>query len=148
METRVDFYQLSRDPVERVVVMLARKVLQSGNRLLVVSQDEAQRARLSKALWSASPEEFLANGEASAPNAEKQPIVTSSEAVAANGAKMVLMADGGWRSEALQFDRALLLFDDAATQAARDLWRELDGAEGVTRTIHKQDENGRWRAGA
>ncbi|HSM53660.1 MAG TPA: DNA polymerase III subunit chi, partial [Erythrobacter sp.] len=42
MATRVDFYQLSRDPVERVAAMLARKVLQEGQRLLVVSGDPGQ----------------------------------------------------------------------------------------------------------
>lgn len=147
MTTRVDFYQLSRDPVERVAVMLARKVLQAGQRLLVVSEDPGQRAVIGRELWRAGPEEFLANGEADGAHAERQPILLSDRAEAANGARMVLLADGKWRPEALQFERALLLFGAAETGAARALWRELDDAEGVTREIHKQDEGGRWRAG-
>ena len=55
---RVDFYQLSRDPVERVVAMLARKVLEAGERLLVVSSDADQRAELSKELWRAGPDVY------------------------------------------------------------------------------------------
>lgn len=145
--TRVDFYQLSRDPVERVAVMLARKVLQSGKRLLVVSEDPGQRAVIGRELWRGGPEEFLANAEAGAAHPEKQPILLSDMPEAVNGASMVLLADGKWRPEALDFERALLLFDAAATEAARALWRQLDSAEGVTREIHKQDENGRWRAG-
>lgn len=145
--TRVDFYQLSRDPVERVAVMLARKVRQAGKRLLVVSDDPGQRAVISRELWRAGPEEFLANGEADAPNAERQPILLSAEMAPANGATMVLLADGKWRAEALGFERALLLFNAEQTGAARALWRELDSAGDVTREIHKQDENGRWRAG-
>lgn len=145
---RVDFYQLSRDPVERVTVMLARKVLQTGERLLVVSGDGAHREALSKELWRAGPDEFLANGDASKPGAEKQPILISENAVASNGAKMVLLADGKWRPEARNFDRALLLFGPDDTEAARALWRELDGEDGVEREIHKQDERGKWRAGA
>ena len=46
-QTRVDFYQLSRDPVDVTVAKLARKVLQAGERLVVVSEDEGQRTRLS-----------------------------------------------------------------------------------------------------
>lgn len=148
MATRVDFYQLSRDPVERVAVMLARKVLQAGQRLLVVSGDPGQRAVIGRELWRGGPEEFLANGEADAGEAERQPILLSEKIEAANGASIVLLADGQWRPEALQFERALLLFGAAETEAARALWRELDGAVEVVREIHKQDEAGRWRAGA
>ncbi len=144
---RVDFYQLSRDPVERVVAMLARKVLGTGERLLVVSDDPGQRAAMSTELWRVGPEEFLANGEASAPQADKQPVLFSDKAEAINGAKIVLLADGKWRAEALRFERALLLFGADQTEAARALWRELDDEEGVAREIHKQDESGRWRAG-
>ncbi|TNE57767.1 MAG: DNA polymerase III subunit chi [Sphingomonadales bacterium] len=148
MTTRVDFYQLSRDPVEKVAVMLARKVIQAGEKLLIVSEDPGQRAVIGRELWRGGPEEFLANGEAATDHAEKQPILLSEIVEAPNGAGMVILADGKWRSEAQQFKRALLLFGTAETEAARALWRELDGAEGVEREIHKQDESGRWRAGA
>ena len=147
-DVRVDFYQLSRDPVERVVVMLARKVLQTGERLLIVSEDAEQRKLLSRELWKAGPEEFLANGEASGPQPDKQPILLSDAMNAANGAAMVMLADGKWRADATGFKRALLLFGADATEAARGVWRELDDAEGVEREIHKQDDSGRWRAGA
>ena len=145
---RVDFYQLSRDPVERVVAMLARKVVNMGQRLLVVSEDPGQRAVMSTELWRVGPEEFLANGEASAPAAERQPVLFADVVDRTNGAGILLLADGKWRAEALQFDRVLLLFSADQTEAARALWRELDGEEGVTREIHKQDERGRWQAGA
>ena len=148
MTTRVDFYQLSRDPVEKVAVMLARKVIQAGEKLLIVSEDPGQRAVIGRELWRGGPEEFLANGEAATDHAEKQPILLSEIVEAHNGGGKVILADGKWRSEAQQFKRALLLFGTAETEAARALWRELDGAEGVEREIHKQDESGRWRAGA
>ncbi|MFZ9395312.1 MAG: DNA polymerase III subunit chi [Erythrobacter sp.] len=146
MTTRVDFYQLSRDPVERVAAMLARKAAQGGQRLLVVSGDAEQRTAIARELWRAGPEEFLANGEAEAAHAERQPILLSANVDAANGAALVMLADGQWRADALRFSRALLLFGPAETDAARALWRELDGMDGVTREIHKQDEAGRWRA--
>ena len=144
---RVDFYQLSRDPVERVVAMLARKVLGSGARLLVVNEDTDQRAMLAQELWRAPPQEFLANGQSDAPGAERQPILLSGQVEATNGASMVMLADGKWREEAAQFDRAFLLFGEADTQAARDTWRQLDGLADVTREIHKQDAQGKWAAG-
>lgn len=149
MSARVDFYQLSRDPVEQVAVMLARKVMQAGKRLLIVSDNPGQRAAISKELWrGGGAEQFLANGQGDASHAEKQPILLSDGMDAVNSASMVMFVDGKWRPEALKFERALLLFGAEATEAARRLWRELDSAEDVAREIHKQDENGRWQAGA
>jgi len=148
MTTQVDFYQLSRDPVEKVVAMLARKVLQAGHKLLIVTKDADSRTALSKALWNAGPAEFLAHGEAGQIGEAQQPILLSDSINTANGATMIILADGQWREEATGFERALLLFGGEQTQAARQLWRAMDGREGITQQIHKQGEDGRWRAGA
>lgn len=139
---RVDFYQLSRDTVEKVVPMLARKVCESGERLLIVSHEHAQLEAIAEGLWAES-EAFLANGLAVEPHAARQPILLSDSCSAANEAKMVLMADGAWREEARRFDRVFLMFGDATIEAARGLWRELGEAEDIERNFWKQ-EAGRW----
>ncbi len=91
---------------------------------------------------------FLANGEAEEPHAARQPILLSDAGAAPNEAAMVLLADGRWREEAVRFDRAMLLFGEDATDAARKLWQELKGRDGVEPRIFKQDAQGRWREGA
>ena len=145
--TRVDFYQLSRDPVDVTVAKLARKVLQAGERLVVVSAEAAQREHLSKILWEQGGAAFLAHGMAEAPHAARQPILPADACDAPNGARMALIADGQWREEALRFDRVLLLFDGAQRDAAADLWRRFAQDETVDNRINKQDENGTWREG-
>jgi DNA polymerase-3 subunit chi len=139
---KVDFWQLSRDPVEKVVALIAGRVLDGGDRLLVVSKSPEQREAISGALWKAGPESFLANGEASAPGAGDQPILISETPEAANSATHVIYADGEYR-EADGFARAFLLFDDATVEAARGTWRGLDGTEGLERAFFRQDE-GKW----
>ena len=116
---QLDFWQLSRDPIERVVALIAERTRGADETLLVVAADEGQRAAISRALWEARPEAFLANGEASAPHAERQPILLSSECDPVNGARYAVLADGLWRSEAEPFERVFLLFGDAGTEAAR-----------------------------
>lgn len=143
---QVDFYQLSRDPVDRVVPLLAGKVLDSGERLLVVTRDAEQRQTLSRALWDA--EAFLAHGMADLPHAERQPILLSDSCAALNGARMALIADGRWREEAAEFARVFLLFDEAGTVAARELWQVMAARAGVKRRIFKQTPRGSWREGA
>lgn len=144
---RIDFYQVSRDPVPEIVALLARNTLKAGERLLVVAEGEGLRHAISQALWRAPPgESFLANGDAGEPDADRQPILLSSALVAANGAQFVVLADGQWR-EPEGFARAFLVFDAATLDGARACWRMLGEREGVERNFWKQD-GGRWtRAG-
>lgn len=142
---QISFYQLSRDPVERVVPLLAAKALESGGRVLVVSGDAAQRAALSDALW-AREGEFLAHGEADAPHSDRQPTLLAARCEGANGARTVIFVDGEWRGEAVGFERAMLLFGPEQTAAARGLWTQLTSMGHAPR-IFKQHDDGRWREG-
>ena len=140
---QLDFWQLSRDPVERVVALIAERTRGAGEKLLIVSENDEQRAAMSRALWEARPEAFLANGEAAAPHAERQPILLSASCDAVNGARYVVLADGAWREAAEGFERAFLLFDEAGTPAARATWRQFDGRDDVERSYFAQ-EDGKW----
>lgn len=138
----MDFWQLSRDPVERVVALIAQRVMGVGERLLVVSKDPEQRKAISQALWSAGPESFLANGMAGAVGEKRQPILLSGTIQAPNSASHIIFADGEYR-EPSGFVRAFLLFDESTLQSARTTWRSLDGIAGVERHFFRQD-GGKW----
>mgnify|MGYP001168691666 CR=1 FL=1 len=140
---QVDFWQLSRDPVERVVALIAERTRGAGHRLLVVAEEQAQRAALSRALWESKPTSFLANGEASAPHADRQPILLSADCAAPNDARYAVLADGTWRDEAESFERVFLLFGEASIEGARAVWRRFDGREDVERSYYAQ-EDGKW----
>ena len=142
---RVDFYQLSRDPAEGVVPLLARNTLKAGERLLVVSGDDAQRGRIGDALWAAKAD-FLANGQADGVHDARQPILISAGLAPANGARFLALADGVWRDADTDFARVFYLFDDTTVQGARDCWRTLGQREGIERYFWKQ-QDGRWAEG-
>jgi DNA polymerase-3 subunit chi len=139
---KIDFWQFSRDPVEKVVTLIAQRVLNEGERLLVVSNDPDQRDAISRGLWKAGPELFLANGEASAPGAQLQPILLAENLDAANGASHVIFADGEFR-EPSGFARAFLLFDEVTKPAARKTWSALDDVGGLERSYFEQVD-GKW----
>ncbi|RVQ66900.1 DNA polymerase III subunit chi [Croceicoccus ponticola] len=142
---RVDFYHLSRDPAPMALAQIAAKALEQGQRLFVVSDDDAQRAALSDALWSAAG--FLANGEVGDRGAELQPVLIAPKVgPAANGAKVVALADGRWRDDALAFDRTMLFFDAATIDGARAAWRTLGERDDVERHYWKLVD-GRWVVG-
>ena len=139
---RVDFYQLSQTPVEGALPQLAAKMLDAGARVLVVSSDEAQRHRISAALWGVK-EQFLAHAEAGSAHDARQPILLAGEVGAANGATYLALADGEWRDAAATFERVFLLFDGSTIDDARATWRKLGEMDGIERNYWRQ-EDGRW----
>jgi len=140
---QVDFYQLERDPVDRVLPAIAQRLLDQGERLLVIDGREGALERLSRALWSWKPDSFLAHGLVTGDDAPIQPILLTTEEEALNGARHVALADGVWRDAALQFERAFHFFDADTIDAARASWRALKGREGVTARFWRQD-GGKW----
>ncbi|MFM5924259.1 MAG: DNA polymerase III subunit chi [Novosphingobium sp.] len=138
----MDFYQLSQTPVEGALPQLAAKMREAGAKVLVVAADEAQRARISDALW-AHKDSFLAHGTAGGPHDARQPILLASTPEAPNGATFLALADGQWREGVDAFERVFLLFDGSTIDNARATWRSLDGREGLERNYWRQ-EDGRW----
>ncbi|WP_086608954.1 DNA polymerase III subunit chi [Erythrobacter donghaensis] len=139
---KLDFWQVTDDPVEKVVALIAKRALGQGERVLVVAGDAEQRAAISRALWEGGSESFLANGEADAPGADRQPVLLAAEPVAVNGASHVILADGTFR-DCPGFSRVFLLFPPDLAPAARQAWRAQDGREGVERSYFAQAD-GRW----
>lgn len=143
---QVDFYQLTRDPAEQVIPAIAQKILDDGGRFLVVSGDNSQLEKLSTALWNAKPESFIAHQMVGEGDDCLQPVLLAGEPVATNSARMIALADGEWRDQALGFDRAFYLFPPDKTDNARAAWRALADKPDVERRYWKQD-GGKWRQG-
>ena len=146
---RVDFYRLTRDPVERVLPAIATRILDGGSRLLVVAAAAMQRQAIDEALWTLQPASFLPHGAAGSPDEAIEPILLSGalDSAPPNGARLVALADGEWRDEALGFDRSFLMFDNSRIDDARTLWRTLAARDDIDNRFWKQDENGRWSEG-
>lgn len=140
---RLGFYLSGNQPVERVLPLIARAALGQGQRLLVVTADGEQLAKLDAALWEQQPEQFLAHGTAGGAHDARQPILLADSCAAANGAELLALADGQWREEAESFARVFLFFDESGRAAARTVWRQFDGREDVEREFFEL-EGGKW----
>ena len=141
---RVDFYHLTRQPLDRVLPQIAEKVLATGMRLLVVVADADERARLDRLLWTYAPDAFLPHAQAGVANDQAQLILLAEDVNAANGARQIALADGIWQSDALDFDRVFHFFDEARIADARAAWKLLKGNNQVEPRYWKQNEAGRW----
>src|SRR5687767_2805955 len=100
----VDFYQLSASPLERVLPRICERLLESGERLLIVAA-AGQLDRLDSLLWAYKAESFLPHAKAGSASPERQPILLAAEPDPVNGARNIALVDGHWRDEALRFDR-------------------------------------------
>ncbi|MEJ5976479.1 DNA polymerase III subunit chi [Novosphingobium sp. PS1R-30] len=143
---RVDFYQLSRDPAEAVLPLIARNTLKAGERLLVVSGREDQLGVISRELWGRVADSFLAHGFSGGDHDARQPILLSGEMAAGNGAKYLAIADGVWRDSDTGFERTFYIFDDETLQPARECWVMLGKRGGIDRRFWKQ-QGGKWVEG-
>ena len=141
---QVDFYQLTRDPAEKVLPAIAQRILDNKGRLLIISDDAGQLDAISAALWTARPDSFLAHAKSGEGDDALQPILLSQDTDAPNGAKFVALADGNWRADTQDFDRIFYLFPPEQTDNARSAWRTL--GDGVERRYWKQD-GGKWVQG-
>jgi DNA polymerase-3 subunit chi len=141
---QVDFYQLTRDPAEKIIPVIAQRILDDDGRLLIISDNSAQLDAISSALWTAATDSFLAHNMAGEGEDALQPILLSNNAEAANKARFVVIADGNWRPIEKDFDRIFYLFAPSRTDNARAAWRSL--SEGVERRYWKQD-GGKWVQG-
>lgn len=141
---QVDFYQLTRDPAEKVLPAIAQRILDNKGRLLIISDDAKQLDAISGALWTARTDSFLAHAKSGEGDDALQSILLSHDTDAPNGAKFVALADGNWRAVTEDFERIFYLFPPEQTDNARSAWRTL--GDGVERRYWKQD-GGKWVQG-
>lgn len=142
----VDFYHLALSPIERVLPRICERLLEGGERLLVVAVPELL-ATLDEQLWTYAPDAFLPHGRSDKPGAKDQPILLSDRADPLNGAANVALADGVWRDEALGFARSFYFFNNGQLDTARGAWRALRSNAEAEARYWKQNEAGKWVQG-
>ena len=145
---QVDFYHLTATPLDRALPQIAAKVVEGGQRLLIVSAQAEQRAGIDRLLWSYRADSILPHAQIGAGDDTRQPILIADDVVAANAARHVALVDGEWREAALDFDRAFHFFEDEHIRSAREAWRALGGRDGIERRYWKQNDAGRWEQAA
>lgn len=143
--TEIGFYHCTRAPAVDVAVKLAAKVLQSGQRLLVLGAPERLDA-LDRALWVADPDSFLPHGRAGGEHDAEQPILLADKLTPANQAGLLLLLEVGVPADIEGFERVLNLFEDGtdAHARARQDWKALGGRANLARTYWQQTDRGGW----
>ena len=145
-KAEVLFYQLERQPLERVLPSLLEKTLERGWRAVVQSGSEERLEALDLALWTYTDDSFLPHGTRKDGSPADQPMYLTTSDDNPNGAGVRFLVDGAETQIFEGISRLVYLFDGRdpqATERARRQWQEAKAA-GSTVTYWRQTEAGRW----
>src|SRR5215469_12139442 len=125
--TEIVFYQLQRQPLERVLPTLIEKSLERGWRVVVQAASEERLEALDAQLWTFRDDSFLPHGTWREAEAREQPILLTIGADNPNGAAVRFLIDGApVPADVAAYQRIVLIFDgddEDAVAAARGYWR-------------------------
>ncbi len=146
MNARIGFYHLQKTSLEQALPKLLEKVLDSGQRAVVMAGSAERVAFFDSMLWTFAPDSWLPHGTARDGDAERQPIFLTDKDENPNQATVLLLTDGVVSEQIDRFERCLLLFDgndETAVAASRDLWKKWK-ERGFLLTYFQQTERGGW----
>ncbi|HKY95258.1 MAG TPA: DNA polymerase III subunit chi [Kiloniellales bacterium] len=143
--TEVRFYQLGRRPLVEALAVMLERVLERGQRGLVLAASNERVESLADALWTWRENSFLPHGTAADGQAERQPIWLSTEPQNPNGAQVLFLLEGV-EAPPEGYDLVAVLFDGADAEQlarARRQWSGLKAA-GHALSYWAEDAQGRW----
>lgn len=137
------FYHIEHTSLDAAIAPLIEKCLERKWRVVVVGHDDTLE-RLNKTLWSFREDSFLPHGRART-DADKHPVLLSTEAVATNGAKVALLLDGSDVGEET-FERIMVVFDGSDETARAKARQQYKAAtDGGAARYFQQERGGTWK---
>lgn len=128
MACEVWFYHLERSGLDQVLPELLDKTIKRGWKAIVRTPDVARIDHLDGWLWSYRDDAFLAHGRADEPQADRQPVLLTTDLANPNGAEALFLIDGAEPGDMDGYARCLVLFDgrdEAAVALARRRWSDF-----------------------
>ncbi|MDZ4737129.1 MAG: DNA polymerase III subunit chi [Rhodospirillaceae bacterium] len=142
----VRFYHLQRSTLESVLPKFLERVVERGQRAVVMADSPERVEALTNQLWTYSDRVFLPHGNIRDGHASKQPIWLTDTDENPNGAQVLFLSDGATSARIGEFETCVELFDgnnETAVAAARDRWQRYK-ADGHVVIYFQQDERGSW----
>ena len=146
--TEIFFYQLQRQPLERVLPTLIEKSLERGWRVVVQAASDERVEALDAHLWTFRDDSFLPHATWREAETAEQPVLLTVNDDNPNGAAVRFLIDGApVPADADAYARIVLIIDGEdpdAVAVARERWSE-GKARGFDVTYWQADEQGRWQ---
>ena len=145
----INFYHLTKTPIEKALPKLLEKVISTNARAIVKSKSEERVEELNKSLWTYTTKFFLPHGSKNDGFAEEQPIYLTNANENPNNATILALTEGVDSEEIEKFQKCLYMFDGGDPEqlkSARNHWKDYNN-KGYTTTYWKQNKKGAWEQG-
>lgn len=151
MGMQVSFYHLTRVNLQKSLPKLLEKIIQKGERVVVMVQTEAEVTSWNETLWTYHPQSFLPHGTAKEGCATEQPIWIACGMENPNGASVMVRpgveaAPGVELLSAQGFQKMIHVFEadvEEGLAQAKNLWGRYGGH--TTDCVYwQQGEGGEW----
>lgn len=143
---RVDFYHLQKKPAQDVIPELASKVLQSTQKMVILTSSKEQSDFLNSLLWTFKPDSWLPHGNYKTGSPDLQPIWITEKYENPNESKIIMLLDGLTLSDYSDFERCLYLFNgnnEEELKKARLFWTDAK-QNNCENHYWQQDSSGKW----
>ena len=144
--SEIRFYHLQRTRLEAALPKMLERVLERGDRAVVMLGSEERVEALAAHLWTYNDRGFLPHGTVQDGFAAEQPIWLTVKDENPNGAQVLLLADGAESGRVADFRLCVELFDggdEQAVAAARRRWAAYKTA-GHSLSYYQQTDAGSW----
>lgn len=145
----IAFYHLTRRPLDRVLPSLIETSLARGWRVAVQAATDRRLAELDAHLWSYKPEAFLPHGTKKDGAPQEQPVYLTIDDDNPNSADVRFFLEGARAAPVLADplsapkERAVILFEEADREPAREQWKELLSS-GQKLAYWQENEDGKF----
>lgn len=141
---QINFYHLTRTPMEKALPKLLEKVLEKEGRAVVLTPPE-KRTFVNDSLWTYRPDSFLPHGSKDESRSHDHPIWVTDTLENPNKSDYLLVTGGLPVPDLEGFTHCLYLFDsnvDEELKEARASWQKV--SEGNTPHYFQQTDKGAW----
>lgn len=149
--TELGFYHLTATPLEKALPKLLLKILEGGNKAVLLADNEERLNNMNRLLWVFSTNKIIPHGVKKDGFMEDQPVYLTLEEENPNDSDVLLIL-GGREPEFLnKFSRCIDIFDgndNNEVEMARERWKKYKAKKGkdtLQLVYWKQDEKGSWQ---
>ncbi|MAQ70694.1 MAG: DNA polymerase III subunit chi [Alphaproteobacteria bacterium] len=144
--TEIRFYHLTKKPLDQALPDLLSRAMETGKKILIQMNDEAQIKPMSDHLWVCRRNGFFPHGIKGDSDAEMYPVWLTSENDNPNKSETLILTNVADREDADKFGLVCEMFDGNnpdIVKKARARWKSYKDA-GHDLTYYQQTDNGGW----
>lgn len=144
----ISFYRLTTLPIIKAAPKLIEKIYYSGQKLIVLTEDEQLTKTIDGALWAYSTKHFIPHGTNADEHPDDQPVYITHAYENPNDAKIIMIVGKAEVEEkaGVAVDKLIYLFDgnyQDQLEFARVKWKEYQ-KNGNPITYWRQNMDGAW----